>query len=112
MKRCYKKQFFTIQVYRSGDKNDSQLLSNGLVDVVFLLGNDNNVTQLNEIADIHRDRRFVMVESQAYFEAYRPVLQGLQNLNDNNFPFAAYIVRCQNNVGPPGSVYDGEAIKG
>ena len=78
-------------------ERDASLLSNGLVDVVFILTRH----ELRQVVDVPRDQRFVMVESPAYFEAYRHVLQGLTNLNDHNFPFVRYIVDCQPDVNPP-----------
>ncbi|CAH1269007.1 ZNFX1 [Branchiostoma lanceolatum] len=37
---------------------------------------------------------FIMVESSAFFEAYRHVLKGLQEVKRNTMPFAKYIVNC------------------
>lgn len=34
-----------------------------------------------------KDQNFLMVETTAYFEAYRYVLQGLQELEGDNLPF-------------------------
>ena len=73
----------------------------GLVDVVFVLHELNLEEQLTKITELSRDQRFTMVESPAYFEAYRHVLQGIQNLNDHNFPFTRYIALCENDVAPP-----------
>ncbi|XP_060558453.1 NFX1-type zinc finger-containing protein 1-like [Ruditapes philippinarum] len=44
---------------------------------------------------------FTMIESTAYFEAYRPVLSSLQTIMDTNFPFQKYIIKCQNETSPP-----------
>ncbi|XP_033759736.1 LOW QUALITY PROTEIN: NFX1-type zinc finger-containing protein 1-like [Pecten maximus] len=44
---------------------------------------------------------FTMVESTAYFEAYRHVLVGLQRLEDGELPFEKYIVRCMTDVERP-----------
>lgn len=45
--------------------------------------------------------KFTMVESTAYFEAYRHVLVGLQRLEDGELPFEKYIVRCMTDVERP-----------
>ena len=39
-----------------------------------------------------------MVESPSYFEPYRPVLEQLQNITPDNFPFREYLVPCYSNV--------------
>ncbi|KAM4012467.1 LOW QUALITY PROTEIN: NFX1-type zinc finger-containing protein 1-like [Anomaloglossus baeobatrachus] len=44
---------------------------------------------------------FIMVETTAYFEAYRHVLEGLQQMNVQDIPFQKYIVSCERDVGPP-----------
>ncbi|XP_068709592.1 NFX1-type zinc finger-containing protein 1-like [Montipora foliosa] len=54
-----------------------------------------------------------MVESVAFFEAYRPVLEGLQTMSCLEFPFEKYIVECQNELLPPSYLtkYDGDHVK-
>ncbi|XP_078608442.1 LOW QUALITY PROTEIN: NFX1-type zinc finger-containing protein 1-like [Branchiostoma floridae x Branchiostoma japonicum] len=46
---------------------------------------------------------FIMVETSAYFEAYRHVLKGLQEVRKYSMPFIKYIVDCDcaNGVDPP-----------
>ncbi|XP_053409251.1 NFX1-type zinc finger-containing protein 1-like isoform X2 [Mercenaria mercenaria] len=44
---------------------------------------------------------FTMIESTAYFEAYRPVLSSLQSITENDLPFKEYIIRCKSDVSPP-----------
>lgn len=44
---------------------------------------------------------FVMVETTAYFEAYRHVLEGLKEMNAQDVPFQKYIVLCENDVRAP-----------
>ncbi|XP_071786066.1 NFX1-type zinc finger-containing protein 1-like [Asterias amurensis] len=65
-------------------------LEKGLVDVCFLTESSNTPTGT-----------FVMVESVAFFEAYRHVLLGLQRMNSDNFPFERYIVNVSSNVRSP-----------
>ncbi|XP_061745463.1 NFX1-type zinc finger-containing protein 1 isoform X2 [Nerophis ophidion] len=54
-----------------------------------------------KLAGIEKDQVFVMVETPAYFEAYRHVLEGLQEQDDNDMPFQRYIVECNTDVHPP-----------
>ncbi|XP_070575227.1 NFX1-type zinc finger-containing protein 1-like [Ptychodera flava] len=44
---------------------------------------------------------FKMVETTAYFEANRYVLEGLQELGDGNLPFEKYIVYCERAIDEP-----------
>ncbi|XP_074753638.1 NFX1-type zinc finger-containing protein 1-like isoform X2 [Athene noctua] len=44
---------------------------------------------------------FTMVESPAFFEAYRHVLEGLQELSPAAVPFGRYLVHCKTSVRPP-----------
>ena len=41
---------------------------------------------------VHPSTEFLMVESSAYFEAYRHVLEGLQEITSDQMPFRPYIV--------------------
>ncbi|XP_015772028.1 PREDICTED: NFX1-type zinc finger-containing protein 1-like isoform X6 [Acropora digitifera] len=54
-----------------------------------------------------------MVESVAFFEAYRPVLERLQNMSEREFPFKKYIVECKKELHPPCYLrkYDGDPVK-
>ncbi|XP_061894235.1 NFX1-type zinc finger-containing protein 1 isoform X1 [Entelurus aequoreus] len=54
-----------------------------------------------KLTGIEKDQVFVMVETPAYFEAYRHVLEGLQEQNENDMPFQRYIVECNTDVHPP-----------
>uniref|UniRef100_A0ABM0N1E6 NFX1-type zinc finger-containing protein 1-like n=1 Tax=Saccoglossus kowalevskii TaxID=10224 RepID=A0ABM0N1E6_SACKO len=47
------------------------------------------------------DQPYKMVESNAYFESYRYVLEGLQDLNTNSLPFREYLVECEKEVRIP-----------
>ncbi|XP_069390104.1 NFX1-type zinc finger-containing protein 1 isoform X2 [Paralichthys olivaceus] len=54
-----------------------------------------------KLAGLQADQVFLMVESIAFFEAYRYVLQGLQEQGKANLPFQRYIVECSTDVQPP-----------
>ena len=45
--------------------------------------------------------KYVMVESPAYFEAYRPILEQLKKITPDAFPFQEYLVNCDSDVKPP-----------
>ena len=68
-------------------------LKNGVLNVKFF--NDS----LAELVDLQQ--QFFMVESPAYFESYRHVLEGLQNFNKDNLPFQRYLVECNADVKAP-----------
>ncbi|XP_054840650.1 NFX1-type zinc finger-containing protein 1-like [Eublepharis macularius] len=52
---------------------------------------------------------FTMVESPAFFEAYRYVLEGLQEVVANHVPFRRYIVQCDLDISRP-AYLEGEAL--
>ena len=56
--------------------------------------------KLNQV--IQENEKFDMVESPAFFETYRHVLEGLQKIQPDELPFQEHIVKCNRNVGPPG----------
>uniref|UniRef100_A0AAY5KHR1 RZ-type domain-containing protein n=1 Tax=Esox lucius TaxID=8010 RepID=A0AAY5KHR1_ESOLU len=53
------------------------------------------------LAGLETRQPFLMVETTAYFEAYRYVLEGLQELEVEDLPFLRYIVECSADVHPP-----------
>uniref|UniRef100_A0A673AYI1 NFX1-type zinc finger-containing protein 1-like n=1 Tax=Sphaeramia orbicularis TaxID=375764 RepID=A0A673AYI1_9TELE len=54
-----------------------------------------------KLARIQKDQVFLMVETTAYFEAYRYVLEGLQEQEEDDLPFQRYIVECNADIQPP-----------
>ncbi|KAG7326586.1 hypothetical protein KOW79_009987 [Hemibagrus wyckioides] len=54
-----------------------------------------------QLATIQASHSFLMVETTAYFEAYRYVLEGLQEQDEDDLPFQSYIVKCNPDVLPP-----------
>lgn len=76
-------------------------------------------TDTDEIRLLPPTERFLMVESSAYFEAYRHVLLALQRSREEDIPFLNNVVLCNRNVDPPqylrtaeDPVYDLRAIAG
>ncbi|XP_044066857.1 NFX1-type zinc finger-containing protein 1-like isoform X2 [Siniperca chuatsi] len=54
-----------------------------------------------KLARIQKGQLFLMIETTAYFEAYRYVLEGLQEQEEDSMPFQRYIVECSTDVQPP-----------
>ena len=44
---------------------------------------------------------FTLLETTSYFEAYRPILQALQNIADDHLPLESYLLHCEKNVAIP-----------
>ncbi|XP_038070448.1 NFX1-type zinc finger-containing protein 1-like [Patiria miniata] len=93
---CLTRDRFQTILCATVENRDTKALEKGLIEVRFLT--DAALTK----------GPFVMAESAAYFEAYRHVLQGLQQMNDLNFPFKRYIVDVAPSVDPPAYLIDNE----
>ena len=50
---------------------------------------------------VEEKEKFDMVESPAFFESYRHVLEGLQEIEPGELPFHEHIVKCSRDVGAP-----------
>ncbi|XP_050406862.2 NFX1-type zinc finger-containing protein 1 [Patella vulgata] len=72
--------------------SDRELIADGYIDLKF-------EHDIEEINSIDPDQRFIMVESTAFYEAYRHVLKGLQCLTA--LPFENHLVQCHNVVDAP-----------
>ncbi|XP_053570366.1 NFX1-type zinc finger-containing protein 1 isoform X2 [Bombina bombina] len=57
-----------------------------------------------KLAQYSIEDRFLMVETTAYFEAYRHVLEGLKEMVDSEIPFQNYIVNCDTEMYAPSYV--------
>ena len=93
---CLSSDDFNTLVFASVENRDPEGLSDGELEVRF---------ETTEAAEVNRfiqsKQTFVMAESDAYYESYRHVLEGLKEINPEEFPFQRYIVECCQNVGPP-----------
>lgn len=90
---CLSRDGFRTMLFASVSNRDIKLIGKGIIDLKF-----ENTHE--EMAALPRDARFVMAETTAYFEAYKHVLRGLQNMNQ--IPFEEYILRCETDeVKPP-----------
>jgi len=88
--------FNTLLVFATVENRRAEGLSVGELDVRF-----ENVTKEEINIFVTWKERFVMIESPAYFEAYRHVLGALKEIKPEEFPFQKHIVECCREVGPP-----------
>ena len=93
---CLSSDDFNTLVFASVENRDPEGLSDGQLEVRF---ENTEAAEVNRF--IESKETFVMVESDAYFESYRHVLKGLQEINPGEFAFQRYIVECCQDIGPP-----------
>ena len=77
---------FETNFFASVVQRDLKLLGEGILTIRFEGGTDG--------FQISPDDEFTMVESTAYFEAYRHILERLQRVTPERMPFKKYIVEC------------------
>ncbi|XP_043088038.1 NFX1-type zinc finger-containing protein 1 [Puntigrus tetrazona] len=92
---CLSMDNFESFLFATVTDRDPKLLKQGQVHLCF--SSDSRA----KLASIQPSDSFLMVETTAYFEAYRYVLDGLKELNENDVPFQRYIVECNTDVDPP-----------
>ena len=88
-------EFNTVFVFATVENRRTEGLSVGELDVRF-----ENVSKEEINLFVTEKERFVMIESPAYFEAYRHVLEALKEIKPEEFPFQKHIVECCRDVGP------------
>ncbi|XP_067856938.1 NFX1-type zinc finger-containing protein 1-like [Heptranchias perlo] len=92
---CLSKDNFETMVFATVAHRSIEELSEGIITLSFTEG-----CRL-QLVDIKSTDSFLMVETTAYFEAYRHVLIGLKEIRNNELPLQKYIVHCQTNVAEP-----------
>ncbi|XP_071350561.1 NFX1-type zinc finger-containing protein 1 [Trachinotus anak] len=92
---CLSCDNFESFLFASVSDRDPKDLEKGLVQITF------TEESRYKLARIQKDQSFLMVESTAYFEAYRYVLEGLQEQEEDDLPFQRYIVECSTDVHAP-----------
>ncbi|XP_030388737.1 NFX1-type zinc finger-containing protein 1 [Gopherus evgoodei] len=102
---CMSKDNFETFLFATVSNRDNADLSQGIVQLCF---NEHSQALL---AEVQPSDSFLMVETTAYFEAYRHVLEGLQEIQEEDIPFQKYIVECDVLVKEPaylamGSTYN------
>ncbi len=85
--------FKTVIVFATVANRKPEHLQTGLVDLRF--------QDMGQLANIQSSDKYIMAESSAYFEAYRHVLEGLQEVRDNSLPLQRYIIDVSSDVQPP-----------
>lgn len=88
--------FYTL-LFATVENRDPKELCLGELEVRF---EGVQLERLNQ--SIKKKEKFEMVESPAFFEAYRHVLEGLKEIQPGKLPFEEHIVKCVQDVGPPG----------
>ena len=89
---CLSKDNFKTMLFATVANRKPEDLKSGRLDIRFVDG--------FEATQRTRDG-YVMVESAAYFEAYRHILQQLKQITPESFPFQEYLVHCNTDVKPP-----------
>lgn len=92
---CLSMDNFETFLFATVTDRDPKLLRQGEVNLCF------SPDSRAALARVQPSDSFLMVETTAYFEAYRYVLEGLQEQDENDVPFQRYIVECKTDVDPP-----------
>ena len=91
---CLSKDNFKTMLFATVCDRDPKKVKKGRINVRFIENQD-------VFGIERRNCVYQMVESPAYFEAYRYVLKGLQELDETTLPFQKYLVECSGEVDPP-----------
>ncbi|KAK2861853.1 hypothetical protein Q5P01_001386 [Channa striata] len=92
---CLSCDHFENFLFATVSDRDPKNLQKGQVQITFT-----DESRL-KLATVEKDQSFLMVETTAYFEAYRYVLEGLQEQEEDDLPFQRYIVDCSTDIQPP-----------
>ncbi|KAJ8042133.1 NFX1-type zinc finger-containing protein 1 [Holothuria leucospilota] len=90
---CLSSDDFETVMFAVVANRKAEMLKEGLIELKF--------DQIDDFLPTLFSRTFTMVESSAYFEAYRHVLKRLQDTNENNFPLERYIVNAEPRIELP-----------
>ena len=93
---CLSSDDFQTLFFASVENREAKDLRHGQLDIRF-----ENVQPEEVNRFISKREAFKMVESSAYFEAYRHNLEALQGITEDAFPFKEHIIHCQNEISPP-----------
>ncbi|XP_062925848.1 NFX1-type zinc finger-containing protein 1-like [Mobula hypostoma] len=92
---CLSKDNFETMLFATVAHRNITELTKGIIMLSFI------ESSRLDLVDIKLTDSFLMVETTAYFEAYRHVLEGFKEITDNEIPFQKYIVQCQTCVAEP-----------
>lgn len=94
---CLSKDQFKTMIFATVADRKPEDLAKGFIDVRFIDEKEPAVKS---------NEKFVMVESPAYFESCRHVLQRLKEIKPDKFPFQEYLVNCAPDVKTPAYMTD------
>ncbi|XP_039610297.1 NFX1-type zinc finger-containing protein 1-like isoform X2 [Polypterus senegalus] len=92
---CLSKDNFETMMFATIANRDVKELAEGLITLSFT-----EESRL-KLADVRENDSFLMVETSAFFEAYRHVLEGLQEMSVADLAMQQYIVNCDTGISPP-----------
>ncbi|NXH43264.1 ZNFX1 protein, partial [Dicaeum eximium] len=92
---CMSQDHFETFLFATVSNRKAAELANGIVELCF------DAESQPLLAEVQPSDSFLMVETTAYFEAYRHVLEGLQKMREEDIPFQKYIVECDAQVKKP-----------
>ena len=91
---CLSNDNFKTMLFATVCKREPEELKKGRIEIRF-------IEEQDVFGIENRNCVYQMVESPAYFEAYRYVLKGLKELDGKTLPFKKYLVECSEEVDPP-----------
>ena len=91
---CLSKDNFKTMLFATVSNREPEKVKRGRIDIRF-------IEEQDVLGIESRNCVYQMVESPAYFEAYRHVLKGLKELDETTLPFKKYLVECSEDVDPP-----------
>jgi hypothetical protein len=100
---CFSRDHFRTVVLATVTDRNVELLKTGLVNVE-LCGD-------TKISECLFGQRFIMAESEVYFEPYFHVLKGLQAMKEETFPMKKYIIDVDCTEHPPKYLEDKVNVK-
>ena len=91
---CLSNNNFETMLFATVSNRDPEELAEGRIEIRFI--EDQDVLGVE-----NRACEYQIVESPAYYEAYRHVLKGMKELDETTLPFKKYLVECSEDVDPP-----------
>ena len=89
---CLSADDFNTIIFGTVTERDSKQLTNGQIQVLF--------ESTDDAVEVKPNVTYVMAETTAYFEAYRHILSGLQEMK-YTLPLQKYIIQCETELQPP-----------
>ncbi|KAJ8336972.1 hypothetical protein SKAU_G00381920 [Synaphobranchus kaupii] len=93
---CLSMDGFKTMIFATVANRDVKELQKGVTTLFF------TEESRMKLAEMSPSDVFLMVETMAFFEAYRHVLEGLQEMSAEDLPMQRYIISCEKDISPPG----------